>query len=89
MTDGRRLGVFLLVHLVLFGVGDVAAVGTRIGVVFTRNCTITGAQRLGLATRQFAFAALVVDAAKLVMFAGQHFMLTRVLVRPGPGRGRA
>jgi hypothetical protein len=72
----------LSVELVLLSLRDVAAMRTRISALLGANCPIILVQRARLSAGNFAFFALLMDAAILVGEAAIHLDAARVMPLP-------
>ena len=67
VSDGFTVGVQLGVELSLLDLGNMATIGAGIGAFLSKCRAVTGAQRMGLGTRQIAFATFVGNAVILTL----------------------
>jgi hypothetical protein len=67
----------------LLSARNVAVIGPGVGAILSGDRAVRRTQCTGLTGRNLALAPFTIDAGDLVMLASKHFMLTRMVARPG------
>jgi len=89
VSDGFTVGVQLGVELSLLDLGNMATIGAGIGAFLSKRRAVTGAQRMGLGTRQIAFATFVGNAVILTLDPVVDLVAARMMGIPARTSGGA